>query len=349
MGCASCSFKKLHSENHDLLSTNIFGSRTAFDWLKGVPESPGTSNIVEVRFKDNKKGFYRNVEGLELTYDDMVTVQEPQGYDVGIVSLKGLLAEKQYLRKVPNADAKALGVIYRKSTGNDIKTWLEGKALEKATLIKSRQFAFDMNLDMKINDVEFQGDGKKVTFYYIADKRIDFRELLKVLSKEFTIKIEMKQIGSRQEAAKIGGVGSCGKELCCSTWRTELPSVPSSTIQAQQLSPNLEKFTGQCGKLKCCLMYELDTYLEAKEEFPKELLELETKKGIAYPQKIDILKKTVWYAYNPSVAADAPVEVALDRVKEIINLNKRGTKVENLEAKTEEEKQRVPVKKTLSY
>ena len=349
MGCASCSFKKIHAENHDLLSTNIFGSRTSYDWLKNLPENSNTSDIVEVRFKDNKKGFYRNLNGFDLTYDDMVTVQEPHGYDVGIVSLKGTLAEKQYFRKVAKPDIDSLGIIYRKAIGQDIKSWLDGKALEKATLIKSRQLALELDLKMKISDVEYQGDRKKATFYYIADERIDFREFLKVLAKEFAVKIEMKQIGSRQEAAKIGGIGSCGKELCCSTWRTELPSVPSRAIYSQQLSSSLEKYTGQCGKLKCCLMYELDSYLEAQADFPKELLELETVKGIAYPQKIDILKKTVWYSFNPQSAGEEQIEVPLDRIKEIINLNKRGTKVESLDSAAKQAETKSLIKKSLSY
>jgi cell fate regulator YaaT (PSP1 superfamily) len=332
MGCSSCSFKKIHADNQDLLSTNIFGSRKAFDWLKDLPDNPNTTDIVEVRFKDNKKGFYRNSNGLELTYDDMVTVQEPHGYDVGIVSLKGILAEKQYYRKGARPDMNMLGIIYRKAIGQDIKSWLDGKSLEKATLIKSRQLALDLNLlNMKISDVEYQGDKRKATFYYTSEERIDFREFIKVLAKEFSVRIEMKQIGLRQEAAKIGGIGSCGKELCCSTWRTELPSVPSRAIYSQQLASSIEKYTGQCGKLKCCLMYELDTYIEAQADFPKELLELEVKRGIAYPQKIDILKKTVWYAFDINSSEDQ-IEVSLERIKEIINLNKRGIKVDSLES-----------------
>jgi len=178
--------------------------------------------------------------------------------------------------------------------------------------------------------VEYQGDNKKATFYFIAEARVDFRELVKELAKEFNIKIEMKQIGARQEAGKMGGVGTCGKELCCSSWRTSFPTVSASSIPAQQLNSNIEKYTGQCGKLKCCLMYELDTYLDAKSDFPKELLELETKKGIAFPYKIDILQKTVWYSYKKDEIVESPTEVKLDRIKEIINLNKRGIKVESL-------------------
>lgn len=330
MGCANCSFNKIQTGQQENLSTNFFGSSSSYDWLKDLPEIGDTSDIVEVRFKDNRKGFYRNVNRLPLKYEDMVTVQVPNGYDVGIVSLKGLIAEKQYKRKIPNPDNTPLGVIYRKSSENDIQTWLKAKALEKNALIKSRGMVISLGLEMKISDVEFQGDNKKVTFYYISDGRVDFRGLLKLLMRDFSVKIEMKQIGARQEASKIGGIGSCGKELCCSTWRNQLPSVKSSSIQTQQLSSGMEKYTGQCGKLKCCLMYELDTYLEAKADFPKELLELETKKGIAYPGKIDILKKSVWYSYAKVGQIESGVEVSLDRIKEVINQNKRGIKVEEL-------------------
>ena len=260
----------------------------------------------------------------------MVTVQEPRGYDVGRVSLKGHLAEKQYARKNPQNNPNHLHIVYRKSNEKDINTWLEGKKNEPVTLIKARAIVLDFQLPMKISDVEYQGDFKKATFYYIADERIDFRELIKVYAKEFHVNIDMKQIGARQEASKIGGIGSCGKVLCCSTWRNHLPSVSMNTIQAQQLSSSMEKYTGQCGKLKCCLTYELENYLDAKQDFPKQLLELETKKGIAYPIKIDILKKTVWYSYKIG-QMDSPVEITLDQVKDIIMRNKKGQPVESLE------------------
>lgn len=338
MGCASCSFNKIHTENTSILSGNVFGSSSSYDWLKDLPDTAEKSDIVEVRFKDNRKGFYRNTNHLNLTYDDMVTVQEPRGYDVGIVSLKGIIAEKQFQKKMAGSDVNQLSIIYRKATENDVKTWLEGKKNEKVTLIKSREIAMSLNLNMKISDVEYQGDNRKVTFYYIADERVDFRELIKLYIKEFKVKIEMKQIGARQEASKIGGIGSCGKELCCSTWRTRLPSVSATSIQTQQLSSGMEKYTGQCGKLKCCLMYELDTYLEAKEDFPKQLLELDTKKGIAYPHKIDILKKTVWYTYKTGNAIESITEISLDRVKEIIDINKHGEVVETLEKEIVPEK-----------
>lgn len=331
MACTNCNFNKIQINSTTSISADIFGGRTSYDWLGDLPDMASTTDIVEVRFKNNRKEFFRNTNNLKLNYNDVVTVQVHGGYDVGLVSLKGTLAEKQFFRKVPNTSADTLKIIFRRASENDLKTWIDGKNLEKPTLIRARELTESLHLQMKISDVEYQGDKKKATFYYISDDRVDFRELIKIYAREFNVKIEMRQIGARQEAAKIGGIGSCGKELCCSTWRTQLPSVPASALQTQQLSPNLEKYTGQCGKLKCCLMYELATYLEAQKDFPKELLELETKRGIAYPYKIDILQKTVWYSFKNESITDSPVEITLDRVKEIINLNKRGVKVDSLD------------------
>jgi cell fate regulator YaaT (PSP1 superfamily) len=330
MSCTNCSFNKDSSARDEFTITEIAERNSSYDWLNDVPDDFSITDIVEVKFKNNRKEFYRNTNRIRLKYNEAITVQVPAGYDVGVVSLKGLLAEKQYKRKIQNPDLEKLGIIYRKATESDLKSWQEGKKLENSTLIKTRQIAGGLKLDMKVSDVEYQGDKKKATFFYIADGRVDFRELIKVLAQEFKIKIEMKQIGSRQEAAKIGGIGSCGKELCCSTWRNELPSVSTNTIQAQNLSPNAEKYTGKCGKLKCCLTYELASYLEAKSDFPTELLELETQQGIAYPHKIDVLRKTVWYTFKTGSANEIAIEVGLERIKEVIALNKRGKKVENL-------------------
>ena len=328
MSCTNCSFS---SPGRDAFAIQDSTERnSSYDWLNDVQDDFSITDLVEVKFKNNRKEFYRNTNRIRLKYNEPITVQVPAGYDVGLVSLKGLLADKQYKRKVQNPDLEKLGIIYRKATESDLKSWQEGKKLETATLIRTRQLAVNLGLEMKLSDVEFQGDKKKATFHYIADGRVDFRELIKVMAQEFKIKIEMKQIGSRQEAALIGGIGSCGKELCCSTWRNELPSVSTTTITAQNLSPNAEKYTGKCGKLKCCLTYELASYLEAKSDFPTELLELETLQGIAYPHKIDVLRKTVWYTFKSGAANEPAVEVGLDRIKEVIALNKRGKKVENL-------------------
>jgi cell fate regulator YaaT (PSP1 superfamily) len=330
MACTNCSLNKILSQNNIDIPVELVGGKTSYDWLNDIPDN-SASDIVEVRFKNNRKEFYRNIYNLNLSYNEIVTVQVQAGFDVGIVALKGLLAEKQYKRKLSGRDTEELKIIYRRSNENDLRLWKEGKELESQVLIQTREIVDKMHLEMKVSDVEFQGDRKKATFYYISDIRVDFRELIKVLASRFNVKVEMRQIGARQETAKIGGIGSCGRELCCSSWRHELPSVTSSSLQAQQLSSNMEKYMGQCGKLKCCLMYELSTYLESKADFPKELLELETKRGIAYPYKIDILQKTVWYSYKLGPAADSPVEIPLERVKEIINMNKRGIKIDKLE------------------
>ncbi|HEX3008434.1 MAG TPA: regulatory iron-sulfur-containing complex subunit RicT [Bacteroidales bacterium] len=330
MACSNCSFNKTSNHNDSsTVATEMLGGKTSFDWLNDIPDN-SLSDIIEVRFKNNRKEFYRNVYNLNLAYNDLVTVQVQAGFDVGVVALKGFLAEKQFKRKAAGTSIDSLRIIYRKSNENDLRSWKEGKQLEQQLLIETREVVEKMNLEMKVSDVEFQGDKKKATFYYISSIRVDFRELIKVLATRFNIKVEMRQIGARQETAKIGGIGSCGRELCCSSWRNELPSVTSSSLQAQQLSSSMEKYMGQCGKLKCCLMYELATYLESKADFPKELLELETKRGIAFPYKIDILQKTVWYTFKQGPTPESPVEIPLERVKEVITLNKRGVKVENL-------------------
>ncbi len=330
MSCTNCSFGKITYGKDEFEILESTERNSSYDWLNDVQDDFSITDLVEVKFKNNRKEFYRNINRIRLKYNEAITVQVPAGYDVGLVSLKGLLADKQYKRKVQNPDLEKLGIIYRKATESDLKSWQDGKKLETSLLIRTRQIAQSLNLEMKLSDVEYQGDKKKATFYYIADGRVDFRELIKLMAQEFKIKIEMKQIGSRQEAALIGGIGSCGKELCCSTWRNELPSVSTTTIQAQNLSPNAEKYTGKCGKLKCCLTYELASYLEAKSDFPTELLELETQQGIAYPHKIDVLRKTVWYTFKSGAANEPAVEVGLERIKEVIALNKRGKKVENL-------------------
>lgn len=327
MGCTNCNFKKISSADANATFSNIFGCSTSYDWLEDLPDAHHVSDIIEVRFKNNRKNFFRNTNQLKLMYNSLVTVQVTRGFDVGIVSLKGLLAQKQFLKKSLNTDTHSLGIIFRKATESDIKSWEQGKAREKEALVTTRKIVSGLSLDMKISDVEFQGDQKKITFYYIAASRVDFRELIKILAGEFGVNIEMRQIGARQEAAKIGGIGSCGKELCCSSWRTRLDTVSSKAIPSQQLASNIEKYTGQCGKLKCCLMYELATYLDAKADFPKELLELETPKGIAYPAQIDVLQKKIWYTFKTPVP-EPLVEVSLERVIEVIRLNKQGVKVD---------------------
>lgn len=298
-----------------------------FDWLKDVPMNFLESDLVEVRFKNTRKEFYRNTQGIPLVYGEMITVEANNGHDVGTVSLVGRLAEKQFVKKTGKPLNEPLKSIYRKANINDLQLYQLAKDNEAAILYQARQIADNLKLNMKISDIEYQGDNKRATFFYIAEDRVDFRELIKIYADTFRVKIEMRQIGSRQEAGRVGGIGSCGRELCCSTWRTHLPTVPQSTVSQQNLNSANEKYLGQCGKLKCCLTYELETYIEARADFPKEILELETKQGIAYPFKIDILAKEVWYQYQTKLPSEIH-KVSIEKVKEYIQLNKRGVKVE---------------------
>lgn len=314
MGCSGCNAKK------DLDRPAML---TVYDWLNDIPDTTDESNIVEIRFKGTRKEFFVNEDHIPLKRDELVVVSCSPGHDVGTVSLTGKLAELQFKRKVKKPDRYEWNKIYRKATPADVIKWEEAKAREQKVMIRARQIAKELRLDMKIGDVEFRGDNNKAIFYYIADDRVDFRELIKVYAKEFAIKIEMKQIGARQEAGRIGGIGSCGRALCCSTWRTDFSSVTSEAAVKQGLSPNAEKMAGRCGKLKCCLTYELDHYLEALEDFPNELLAIETDKGLAKHFKTDILQKKVWYIYDQSEGGRVFV-LDLEDVKRFLNMNKRG-------------------------
>ena len=316
MGCNGC------NTNKDLDRPAMLG---VYDWLNDIPDTANESKIVEIRFKGTRKEFFMNDEGLHLKRDELVVVSCSPGHDVGAVSLTGKLAELQFKRKVKKPERYEWNKIYRKATPTDVIKWEEAKARENKVMIRARQLANELNLNMKIGDVEFRGDNNKAIFYYIADDRVDFRELIKLYSREFAIKIEMKQIGARQEAGRIGGIGSCGRALCCSTWRTDFSSVTSDAAIKQGLSPNAEKMAGRCGKLKCCLTYELDHYLEALEDFPHELLAIETDKGLARHFKTDILQKKVWYSYSQSDGGRVFV-LDLEDVKKFLNMNKRGQK-----------------------
>lgn len=315
MGCSGC------STNFDIDRPAMLGT---YDWLNDIPDTSHESNIVEIRFKGTRKEFFRNEDNLPLKRDELVVVSCSPGHDVGVVSLTGKLAELQFKRKVKRPERYEWNKIYRKATPADVIKWEEAKAREQKVMIRARQVAKELNLDMKIGDVEFRGDNNKAIFYYIADDRVDFRELIKVYAREFGIKIEMKQIGVRQEAGRIGGMGSCGRALCCSTWRTDFSSVTSDAALKQGLSPNAEKMAGRCGKLKCCLTYELDHYLEALEDFPNELLAIETDKGLMRHFKTDILQRKVWYIRSESDAKTFVID--LDDVKRFLNMNKRGEK-----------------------
>lgn len=316
MGCSGCAFK-MDDDRPAMLTTH--------DWLKDLPDTSHLTKIVEVRFKGTHKDFYKNDDMLSLKVGDLVVVAGNPGHDVGYVTLTGTLAKKQFERKIKRPERFNWNKIYRKATEADKTKWQEAKKREYPVMVRSRQIAAELGLDMKIGDVEFRGDGSKAIFYYIADGRVDFRELIRRYAREFQIKVEMKQIGARQEAGLVGGIGSCGRELCCSSWRTDFSSVTSDAALKQGLSPNAEKMAGQCGKLKCCLMYELDSYLEAQEDFPVELLNLETEKGIAKHFKTEILSKKVWYTIDGAYS-NKPFALNLKDVKAIIQLNKRGKK-----------------------
>lgn len=323
MSCTGCQF----NQHNDTLTPGRVDMLTSYDWLNDLPDTAHLSDMVEVRFKGTRKEFYRNDSQLDLKRGDTIVVASNGGHDVGIVSLTGKLAQMQFNRKIKSKERYQVLSIYRIARERDLERWAEAQQREKPVMIRARQLAEQLKLDMKIGDVEFRGDGNKAIFYYIAEGRVDFRELIKLYASEFRIKIEMKQIGARQEAARIGGIGSCGRELCCSSWRTDFSSITAHMATRQGLSPNAEKLTGRCGKLKCCLTYELDTYLEAQEEFPKNLLVLETSAGEAHHFKIDILQRKVWYTIDVNKTRQN-FAMSIDKVKEVINLNKRGNKPE---------------------
>lgn len=323
MSCTGCSFNNsISGEAND-----------AYDWLNDLPDTESETDIVEIKFKSTRKEFYRNTDNINLKRGDRVVVSTSPGHDTGEVTLTGTLAEKQFNRKIKNTRRYNLHPIFRKASENDLDLLKDARGREKQTLIRSRQIAKDLRLEMKIGDVEFRGDGRKAIFYYIADGRVDFRELIKKYAREFGIKVEMKQIGARQEAGLVGGIGSCGRELCCSSWRTDFSSITSDAAIKQGLSPSAQRMAGACGKLKCCLLYELDVYIEARKEFPRELLELETANGIAKPINTDYLKKEIWYILASSPGSS--FKLSLKEVKDIIQKNKRGQKPE-ITPKTDE-------------
>ena len=294
-----------------------------------LPEGTKLFDCVEVRFKNSRKEFFRNTQNLPLQIGDVVATQAKSGHDVGIVSLTGELVRVQMKRKKVDYKSEDLPKVYRKASQNDIDKWQRCRNLEEEIKKRSREMAILLRLQMKISDVEFQGDGSKATFYYTAEERVDFRQLIKDMAKAFGIRIEMRQIGYRQEAQRLGGIGSCGRELCCSTWLTDFRSVSTSSARYQQLSLNPQKLAGQCGKLKCCLNYELDLYLEALKDFPSLDTKLFTEKGIAFCQKSDIFKGVLWYSYKEDPSAWHTL--TKEQVHEIIEKNKAKQKVVSLE------------------
>lgn len=299
------------------------------DWMKDIPVDQQYTEIIEVRFKNTRKGYYRNVQEFRFRPGDVVAVESSPGHDIGVVSLTGELVLHQLNKYGIERDSEELKKVYRKAKLADIEKWKEAIEQEHDTMIRSRKIAEDLKLNMKIGDVEYQGDRTKAIFYYIADERVDFRELIKVLAETFRVRIEMRQIGARQEAGRIGGIGSCGRELCCASWMTNFVSVTTNSARYQEVSLNPQKLAGQCGKLKCCLNYELSSYMDAQKDFPDRNIVLETEDGSAFYQKTDIYRGLYWYGYekeNVSTMTPVPVE----RAKEIIRLNLDGKKVKSL-------------------
>jgi cell fate regulator YaaT (PSP1 superfamily) len=294
-----------------------------------LPSGDVPFDCVEVRFKNGRKEFYRNTEGLSLSIGDIIATEASPGHDVGIVTLTGELVKIQMKKKGVDHKGKDVLKIYRKATQKDIDIWSDARGKEEAMKVRARELAIHLKLEMKISDIEFQGDGSKATFYYTASDRVDFRQLIKEFAQSFKTRIEMKQVGFRQEASRLGGIGSCGRELCCSTWLTDFRSVNTSAARYQQLSLNPQKLAGQCGKLKCCLNYELDTYLDALKDFPDFETKLYTEKGDALCQKQDIFKGLMWYAYTDNFAHWHVLKI--DQVKEIIKENKQKIRVSALE------------------
>jgi cell fate regulator YaaT (PSP1 superfamily) len=301
------------------------------DWLSDVPvaDNKPLFDCVEVRFKSNRKDFFRLPADGDILIGDIVAVEASPGHDIGIVSLDGETARLQMKLKGVDPQREELKKVYRRARPADIEKWLQSIGNENKAIANTRRISGDLNLAMKINDVEYQGDGTKAVFYYTADDRVDFRELIKLLAEQFRIRIEMKQIGIRQEASRVGGLGSCGRELCCATWINKFQTVSTGAARVQQLSLNPQKLAGQCGKLKCCLNYEYDAYMDAIKDFPSSDINLKTRKGEASYQKTDVFKGIMWYSYlnEPNVFMAIPVE----KVKEIIALNKKNKFPEKLE------------------
>jgi cell fate regulator YaaT (PSP1 superfamily) len=334
MGCGSCSTKggtpKGCNSNGSCMTGGGCSKLDVFDWFANMdmPSNYQAFNIVEVRFKGSRKDFYRNTDNIYVEAGELVCVESGTGgYDVGHISMTGELVRMQMKKRGVSVDSPEIKKIYRKATTADVEKWKIAKGLEYETMHKARKIIIELKLDMKLSDVDYQGDKTKATFFYTAEDRVDFRELIKKLAEEFKIRIEMRQIGMRQEASRLGGIGSCGRELCCSTWLTDFKTVSTSAARYQNLSLNTLKLAGQCGKLKCCLNYELDTYMDALKDFPEDIKEIKTKRGSAWLQKTDIFKKMMWFSYR---ADETWVPLHVSRVNQIIEMNKRNEYPEDL-------------------
>ena len=335
MACGNCGTTKNGQprgcQNNGTCGTDGCNKLTVFDWLSNMslPDGQEPFDFVEVRFKNGRKEYVKNVDKLQINVGEVLAVQAASGHDVGIVSLTGELVRIQMKKKKISYTSDDFLKIYRKANQKDIEVWESVKEREEGIKVRSRQIAIRLGRQMKISDIEFQGDGSKATFFYTAEERVDFRQLIKEFAQEFRTRIEMRQIGFRQEAARLGGIGSCGRELCCSTWLTDFRSVTTSAARYQQLSLNPQKLAGQCGKLKCCLNYELDAYLDALKDFPKTEQKLYTDKGTAVCQKIDIFQGHLWYAYEGEWMNWH--KLTTTQANEIIEANKKKNKVASLE------------------
>jgi len=331
MGCATCvtsSKSPAGCQSNGSCATGSCNKLNTFDWLADLPAyAPEPFDVVEVSFNNGlRKEFYRKRKGLLIDTGDSVVVETQFGHDIGVITLSGELVKLQMRKKRVKSKEK-LYYLLRRAGEHDLERYREAKSREYEIMVRSRVIARSLKLNMKIGAVEVQGDNKKTTFYYTADGRVDFRQLIKEFAREFRTKVEMKQIGARQEAGKIGGIGSCGRELCCSTWLTDFKSVNTSAARYQNLSINQSKLSGQCGRLKCCLNYELDQYIEALQDFPDKAEKLQTEAGTAYLQKTDIFRRLMIYKYR-----DKPlyVKVPVERVREILEMNARNEKPEDL-------------------
>ena len=302
------------------------------DWLADLPETLLDTDLVEVQFKNTRKGYFVNSEHIAIEKGDMVAVEANPGHDIGVVTLMGRLVLSQIKKNRINMERYEVRKVYRKVKPVDIEKYEEAKAKEQATMIRARKIAKDMMLDMKIGDVEYQGDGSKAIFYYIADDRVDFRQLIKVFAEEFRVRIEMKQIGARQEAGRIGGIGPCGRELCCTTWMSNFVSVSTTAARYQDLSTNPLKLAGQCAKIKCCVNFEAPMYVDAQKDFPSKEVPLETVDGTYYFFKADVFKRQLTYSSDQNIPANLQV-ISVERAKEIMAINRRGEKVMSLVVK----------------
>ena len=336
MGCSSCGSDggtPRGCKNNGTCSSGGCNKLEVYDWLANIalPSGQKVYDIVEVRFKNSRKGFYRNADHIALSVGDVVVVETAPGYDVGVVSVVGELARIQVKKKAPGFKPMETRKILKIATQKEIDSWIKARSFEQETMNQTRVMALTLGLEMKISDVEYQADMSKALFYYTAEGRIDFRQLIKDMADKFKVRIEMRQIGSRQEAARLGGIGSCGRELCCSTWLTDFRSVSTSAARYQQLSLNPQKLAGQCGKLKCCLNYELDMYLDAIKSFPKAETKLKTESGEAIHIKTDVFKRLMWFAIQ---GENGLIALTPEQVKKIQELNSAGTIPKDIKAFT---------------